>query len=253
MRQAEVILETKSLTKAFGALLAVTKADIEVLEGEFLAIIGPNGAGKTTLFNLISGALKPTSGEILFRGEAVSGLAQYEICQRGISRTFQITQIFPQLTVLENVRLSSQFKTRGKRRILGGKETLRETERKSEEMLRFFNLSDKAGDLAHSLSHGDQRLLELSMALVQEPELVLLDEPTAGLSVDETHQAVEFLKRISLEKEKTIVLVEHDMDVVFNLAHRIVVLNFGQIIAKGDREYIRNHRQVQEAYLGGLE
>ncbi len=253
MEQKDSFLEIKGLTKTFGALIAVNKVDMSVLKGELRAIIGPNGAGKTTLFNLISGTLKPTSGKILLNGEDIAPLPPYEICQRGIVRTFQITQIFPELTVLENVRLAVQFKQGGSFRIFGGEKVINETERKGEEILDFLGLSDIIQVTAAHLSHGNQRLLELSMALAQDPEILLLDERTAGLSVEETQKTVDVIKNISEKRKNTIFLVEHDMDVVFYIAERIVVLNFGEVIAEGSKEEIKQSEKVQTAYLGGLE
>lgn len=247
------VLQAKRLSKSFGALLAARNISMNVSKGEVVAVIGPNGAGKTTFFNLISGAIRPTSGEIWFKGESIFNLPPYEICQRGIVRTFQITQVFPRLSVLENVRLAAQFKRGGNFRIFGGKYTLKETRRKSEETLDFLGISHLSGVTADHLSHGDQRLLELSMALVQDPEILLLDEPTAGLSVAETHKTIEVLKNVFSKTNNTILLVEHDMEVVFNLASRIIVLNFGEIIAEGSKEEIQHNDEVQRAYLGGLE
>jgi len=248
-----VVLQTRGLSKSFGALIATKNVTMDVSKGEVVAVIGPNGAGKTTLFNLISGVIKPTSGEILFKGERISHLPAYEICQRGIVRTFQITQVFPGLTVLENIRLAAQFKQGGNFRIVGGKSVIRGTQKKSEEILDFLGISHLSDVTADHLSHGDQRLLELSMALVQDPEILLLDEPTAGLSVVETHKTVGVLKNVFGKSNTTVLLVEHDMEVVFNLASRIIVLNFGEIIAEGCKEDIQHNDEVQRAYLGGFE
>jgi branched-chain amino acid transport system ATP-binding protein len=251
--EKESILTTKGLVKAYGALLAVRGVDIHVSKGEFVAIIGPNGAGKTTLFNLLSGMARPTSGQILFKGEDISNLPPYEICTRGMVRTFQITQVFPHLTALENVRLAAQFKQGGNARIIGGKQIIKDTGKKGEEVLHFLGIGSLANLETAHLSHGDQRLVELGMAMVQDPELLLLDEPTAGLSVTETHETVEVLKNITTKRRNTVLLVEHDMDVVFNLASRIIVLNFGEVIAEGSGEDIKANEEVQRAYLGGVE
>lgn len=253
MDENQYALEIRGLTKSFGALMAVHHVDLRVPKGELRAIIGPNGAGKTTLFNLISGTLKATSGEILFKGEDIANLPPYEICKRGIVRTFQITHIFPELSVMENVRLAVQFKAGRSYRLFGGGRILAESTRKSEEILVSLDLSDIKDHTAVHLSHGDQRLLELAMALAQDPEILLLDEPTAGLSVEETHKTVELINEIAEKRENSIILVEHDMDVVFYVAERITVLNFGQVIAEGSKEDIQNNEKVQVAYLGGLE
>jgi branched-chain amino acid transport system ATP-binding protein len=251
--EKQLVLQTKDLTKAFGALFASKNISMSVFKGEVIAIIGPNGAGKTTFFNLISGIIKPTSGEIFFKGERISNLPAYEICQKGIVRTFQITQVFPRLTVLENISLAAQFKQGGNLLILGGKSFIRQSQRKGEEILDLLGISYLANFTADHLSHGDQRLLELSMALAQDPQILLLDEPTAGLSVGETHKTVEVLKNIFSKRKNTILLVEHDMEVVFHLASRIIVLNFGEVIAEGCKEDIQHNDAVQRAYLGGFE
>jgi len=251
--EKESILITKGLVKAYGALMAVRQVNMDVSKGEFLAIIGPNGAGKTTLFNLLSGTVKPTSGQILFKGEDISKLPPYKVCQRGMVRTFQITQVFPRLTALENVRLAAQFKQGGNSRFMGGKGMIKNLEDKGEEVLEFLGIGSLARFETAHLSHGDQRLVELGMAMVQDPDILLLDEPTAGLSVAETHETVKVLKSISSERRNTILLVEHDMEVVFNLASRIIVLNFGEVIAEGSKEDIKGNEEVQRAYLGGVE
>jgi branched-chain amino acid transport system ATP-binding protein len=250
MAETSPLLVTQQISKRFGALAAVNRVDFTVRRGELRAIIGPNGAGKTTFFNLLSGALKPTSGRIYFQGEEITGLPLYDICRRGIVRTFQITSIFPELTVLENVRIAQQARGGGNFRLLGGRRLLRDTERKAEEILEFVGLADRRHTVATHLSHGDQRLLELSMALVQDPQLLLLDEPTEGLSSEETQRAVEIIQEISAQKGFTILLVEHDMEVVFSAADTITVLHFGEIIAEGSPEEIKANEQVQLAYLG---
>jgi branched-chain amino acid transport system ATP-binding protein len=247
------LLETRGLGRAFGALHAVNGVDLAVASGELRAVIGPNGAGKTTLFHLISGLLPATSGRVLFRGEDVTALRAPARCRRGISRTFQITSIFPELSVAENVRLAVQLKGAGNFQLLGGRSLLERTEARARESLAFLGLLDRAGEPAATLPHGDQRLLEIAMALAQDPELLLLDEPTQGLSAEDTAAAVGVIRRIAKERRLTIVLVEHDMDVVFDLADRISVLHFGQLIADGTPAEIRANAEVQKAYLGGLE
>jgi branched-chain amino acid transport system ATP-binding protein len=218
---------------------------------ELKAIIGPNGAGKTTLFHLISGLLAPTAGRILFRGEDVSSLTAPARCRLGISRTFQITSIFPELSVLENVRIAVQLKGGGNFQLLGGAARLGVTSRRARESLDLLGLAARAGELAATLPHGDQRLLEIAMAIAQDPELLLLDEPTQGLSPEDTAATVAAIRQIASERRLTILLVEHDMDVVFDLAQRISVLHFGQLIADGTPEAIRANPEVQRAYLGG--
>jgi len=246
------LLETKGLGRAFGALNAVTDVSLAVTAGELRAVIGPNGAGKTTLFHLISGLLPATAGRVFFRGEDVTGLGAPARCRRGVSRTFQITSIFPELTVVENVRMAVQLKRGGNFRVLGGRALLAETEARARENLAFLGLGERAGEPAGTLPHGDQRLLEIAMAVAQEPELLLLDEPTQGLSPEDTAATVAVIRQIARDRRLTIVLVEHDMDVVFDLADRISVLHFGQLIAEGTPDQIRANVDVQTAYLGGL-
>ncbi len=247
------ILETRGLARAFGALQAVADLNLAVPPGELRAVIGPNGAGKTTLFHLISGLLPPTTGDVIFRGENVTALPAPARCRRGISRTFQITSIFPDLAVLENVRIAVQLKRGGNYRLAGGRALLDATEDRARESLAFLGLLGRADDPAATLPHGDQRLLEIAMALAQEPELLLLDEPTQGLSPEDTTAAVAVIRRIARDRRLTIILVEHDMDVVFDLADRISVLHFGQLIAEGTPDEIRANAEVQKAYLGGLD
>jgi branched-chain amino acid transport system ATP-binding protein len=245
------VLETRALGRAFGALQAVAGVSVSVQRGELRAVIGPNGAGKTTLFHLVSGLLAPTSGRVVFRGEDVTALPAPVRCRRGISRTFQLTSIFPELSVLENVRVAVQLKGGGNFRLLGGGTLLGESERQARESLATLGLLDRADVPAATLPHGDQRLLEIAMAVAQEPELLLLDEPTQGLSPEDTAATVDVIRRIARERRLTILLVEHDMDVVFDLAERISVLHFGQLIAEGTPDEIRANADVQKAYLGG--
>jgi branched-chain amino acid transport system ATP-binding protein len=246
------LLETRGLGRAFGALQAVAGVSLAVEPGEVRAIIGPNGAGKTTLFHLISGLLAPTAGRVLFRGDDVTALPAPARCRRGISRTFQITSIFPELTVLENVRIAIQLKAGGNFRLLGGRSLLFSTESRARASLEFLGLLDRADLPASTLPHGDQRLVEIAMALAQQPELLLVDEPTQGLSPEDTAAAVAVIRQIARERALTILLVEHDMDVVFNLADRISVLHLGQLIAEGSPAEIRANVEVQKAYLGGI-
>ena len=247
------ILEARRLGRSFGALHAVSNVDMAVEPGELRAIIGPNGAGKTTFFHLLSGVVRPTSGQVRFRGEDISALSAPARCRRGLSRTFQITSVFPELTALENVRMAIQARRGGNFRLFGGGALLAASERQAHDALAFLGIDRLARAPASTLSHGDQRLLEMAMALAQGPDVLLLDEPTQGLSPDETASAVEVVRRIWRERRLTVLLVEHDMDVVFGLAERITVLNFGSVIADGPPDEIRTHAEVQRAYLGGAE
>jgi branched-chain amino acid transport system ATP-binding protein len=247
------LLETRALSRAFGALQAVNRVDLAVEPGELRAVIGPNGAGKTTFFHLISGILRPSAGDVRFRGESVAALPVHARCRRGISRTFQITSLFPELTAVENVRLAIQAKGGGNTRLLGGRALLARTEARAREALAVVGLAERAAAPASTLPHGDQRLLEIAMALAQEPELLLLDEPTQGLAAEETAATAGLIKRIARERRLTILLVEHDMDVVFDVADRISVLHFGELIAEGSPAEIRRNAAVQKAYLGDVE
>jgi len=247
------LLETRGLGRAFGALQAVAGVSLTVQPEEVRAVIGPNGAGKTTLFHLISGLLAPTAGDVLFRGEDVTALPAPARCRRGISRTFQITSIFPELSVLENVRMAVQLRGGGNFRLVGGRATLEASERRARASLDALGLIDRAAEQATTLPHGDQRLLEIAMAVAQEPALLLLDEPTQGLSPEDTVATVAVIRQVARRQHLTILLVEHDMDVVFDLADRISVLHFGQLIAEGTPNEIRANVEVQRAYLGGAE
>jgi len=247
------MLEARGLGRAFGALQAVDGISLAVEPGELRAVIGPNGAGKTTLFHLISGLLAPTAGRVLFRGDDVTALAAPARCRRGISRTFQITSIFPELSVLENTRMAVQLKAGGNFRLVGGRSVLEASERRARASLEFLGLFNRANEPASTLPHGDQRLLEIAMAVAQEPELLLLDEPTQGLAPDDTAATVAVIRQVAREQKLTIILVEHDMDVVFDLADRISVLHFGRLIAEGTPAEIRANAEVQTAYLGGLD
>ncbi len=247
------ILETRGLSRSFDALEAVADVDFAVERGELRAIIGPNGAGKTTFFHLLSGVLRPTAGRVFFQEDEISALPAPARCRRGISRTFQITSIFPELTVLENVRIAIQAKGRGNFRLLGERSLLAASEGRARETLAFLRLGAQADRVASTLAHGDQRLVEIAMALAQEPEILLLDEPTQGLSPEETAATVAVIRQIASARNLTILLVEHDMDVVFNLADRISVLHVGRLIAEGSPSEIRGNAEVQTAYLGGLE
>ena len=247
------MLQTRGLGRAFGALQAVADVSFGVEPGELRAVIGPNGAGKTTLFHLISGLLAPSAGRVLFRGDDVTSLAAPARCRRGISRTFQITSIFPELSVLENTRIAVQLKAGGSFRLIGGHAVLDASERRARESLAFLGLADRADEPASTLPHGDQRLLEIAMAVAQEPALLLLDEPTQGLAPDDTAATVAVIRQVAHERKLTIILVEHDMDVVFDLADRISVLHFGRLIAEGTPAEIRASAEVQKAYLGGLD
>jgi branched-chain amino acid transport system ATP-binding protein len=246
------LLELDELTRRFGGLTAVDHVSMRVAKGEVRAVIGPNGAGKSTLFNLITGILAPSHGTVSFAGESVTGLSAPRICQRGIARTFQLTALFPEMSARENVRLAAQAREPRRWQFYGGRAVFETSSDRADAALERLGLSAIAHRPAGLLSHGDQRLLEVAMALAQEPQLLLLDEPTQGLSVEETAQAVETLSGLFADGRMTVLLVEHDMEVVFRLAHRITVLHRGAVIADGLPEAIKQDERVQGAYLGGL-
>ncbi len=244
------LLECKGLTRRFGALVAVDTVDMTVETGEIRAVIGPNGAGKSTLFNLITNVVRPSAGQVMFGGEDVTGMAVHEVAQRGIARTFQLCHIFPALTALENARIAAQARVPGRWRFLGGGQVLGRSAAHADEALERLGLARCADTPAGLLSHGDQRLLEVAMAIAQRPRLLMLDEPTQGLSLQETDRAVELLKSMLAGGDLSVILVEHDMEVVFRLADNITVLHRGRVIADGAPDAVRNNGDVRSAYLG---
>ena len=244
------LIELAGLTKRYGALTAVDDVSMQVSAGEIRAIIGPNGAGKTTLFHLITGITRPTAGRVHFAGHDITGLPAHTVCQRGLSRTFQLTSLFPEMSARENAMLAAQARSHRRWQPFGGAGVFAAARQAAEVALDQLGLIDVAGRSAGLLSHGDQRLLEVAMAMAQEPQVLLLDEPTQGLSVEETAQAVDTLARFLERSRVTALLVEHDMEVVFRLAHKITVLHRGAVIAAGTPAAVRADARVQEAYLG---
>jgi branched-chain amino acid transport system ATP-binding protein len=243
------MLQVEGVIKSFDDFIAVNGANLNVSKGEIVAVIGPNGAGKTTLFNLITGALKRDRGRIVFKGEDIGELPPYEICKKGISRSYQIVNIFPRLTVFENVQVAVLSYQRRSSNLFRPAQGIAVNETKS--ILESMGLSDKEKSIAGSLSHGDQKILEIAIALGNEPELLILDEPTAGMSPEETQATMELVKRLANQRGLTILFCEHDMDIVFSIAQSIMVMRHGQTIIQGSLEEVRNNKEVQEAYLGG--
>jgi len=243
-------LEVKNVTKNFGSLVAVRDVSLAVGAGELRAIIGPNGAGKTTFFNMISGFFRPTRGEVFFDGRDVTSLPAHKRVGLGMARTFQITEIFPELTVHENVRIGAEVAAGYRWRPWISRTEAAEVERKIEETLALVGLATKAKRRVGELAHGDQRAAEIAMALTLRPKLLLLDEPTAGMGDQETYEITQLVRRLHRESNFTIVLIEHDMRVVFHLADRITVLDQGKFLAEGTPQEIAANEAVQAAYLG---
>ena len=248
------LLELQKLTKSFGGLTAVGGLDMYVDEGEIVGLIGPNGAGKTTVFNAISGMSGPTAGKVIFKGEDITGLKPHSVAKKGLIRTFQVTTIFSELTVLENIRLGGHLISGisfwpAVLNTLKMRKREKELLNKAKELADFMGLGQWQYELAKNLSHGHQRALEMAIALVGEPELLLLDEPVAGMSVEET---VEMMKKIRAARDRgvTILLVEHDMKLVMDICTRITVLNFGEKLAEGNPKEICENKEVIAAYLG---
>jgi branched-chain amino acid transport system ATP-binding protein len=244
------VLEVTNVSKRFGSLVAVRGVSLSVKKGELRAIIGPNGAGKTTFFNLISGFFPPTTGTIAFEGRDITALPADQRVGLGMARTFQITEIFPELTVFENVRIGTEVAAGFRLRpwISGAERT--EIRRQVEETLELTGLSAKSDRLVGELAHGDQRAAEIAMALALRPRLLLLDEPTAGMGDQETYAITQLIRRLHHDSNFTIVLIEHDMRVVFHLADRITVLDQGNLLADGTPQEIAANEAVQAAYLG---
>jgi branched-chain amino acid transport system ATP-binding protein len=243
------LLRVDGVRRTFDALSALNGVSLDVASCERRAIIGPNGAGKTTLFNLITGALAPSAGRIVLDGVPIAGLAPHAIARLGISRSFQRNNVFPTLAVRENLRLAAAARTRGSYDLLGSVSRRREPLAKAEEMAAVVDLADRLDRPAGRLSYGEVRQLEIGIALATSPRLLLLDEPTAGMSPDETLRVTELLR--GLPRTITLLIIEHDMDVVFSLADRVTVLHGGEVLAEGTVDQVRADPRVYEVYLGG--
>ena len=246
------ILETQNLRKQFGGLVAVADISIQVEKGSTHSIIGPNGAGKTTYFNLLSGKYAPTSGTVIYKGENITTVPLHQRAHLGIGRSFQITNIFPNLTVLENVRLAAQAQSKVNFRFLRRADAYTDFISRALVVLELVGLRDLAGVPANVLPHGGKRKLELAILLAPDPELLLLDEPTAGMASEQVPQLLETIDNIRREGGKTIVLVEHNMSVVMGISDRISVMDRGQLLAEGTPAEIAENSTVQDVYLGKL-
>jgi len=244
-----LILEVERLSKNFGALAALNDVSFAVRRGEIFSVIGPNGAGKSTLFNVVSGLHGATAGRVLLDGKDVTGLAPEVINRRGLAKTFQITNVFGGISVYENVRVAAQSRAPRSGR-LSSLWRSADVDRQVHELLDAFGLASRRDEEARNLSHGEQRYLEICLALATEPRLLLLDEPTAGMTPGETKEATALIKKIAKARGLTLLLIEHDMSVVMGVSDRIAVLHFGEKIAEGPPDEIRNNARVIEAYLG---
>lgn len=251
-----VLLQTSGVSKVFGGLKAVSNFDIHIDKGELIGLIGPNGAGKTTAFNLLTGVYQPTTGTIDFNGKSLIGLKPHQITQRGIARTFQNIRLFSELSVLDNVKIAYGAHVRYSLlesvfRMGRYMKEEREITQKSMDLLKIFKLDDKADEVAKNLPYGAQRRLEIARALATKPQLLLLDEPAAGMNPQETHELMEMISWIRKEFALSILLIEHDMSLVMGICERIYVLEYGAIIASGTPDEIKNNKEVIRAYLGG--
>lgn len=243
------MLEVKNLHKNFGHIKVINGVNLDVPAGQHHAIIGPNGAGKTTLFHLFTGNYAPNGGQIIFNGKDITGLAPHKINRLGLARSFQITNVFPGLTVLENVRAVILSKHHIRFDLFRSVGKMARINQETLDILDQIGLTDKKANLAGELSYGQQRALEVGLTLASDPQMILLDEPTAGMSMDETREAVRLIDRVT--KGRTLIIIEHDMEVVFTLADIITVIYYGEVLASGSPDEIRGHPKVKEAYLGG--
>ena len=243
------MLKVESLTKTFGGFKAVNGANLEVKQGEIVAVIGPNGAGKTTLFNLITGILKPDSGTVTFLNENITGLPPYVVCKKGMSRSFQVVNVFQRRSVFENVQVSVLAREKKTWNLFTPSHKLLREE--TEQILESVGLTDKRDNISGALSHGDRKVLEIAIALGGNPRFLILDEPTAGMSLEETMRCIDLIKQLSEKMGLTILFCEHDMELVFSISNRIMVMVRGATIIQGTCEEVRCNQAVQDAYLGG--
>jgi len=250
MDSENFLLEIRGVTKRFGGLTALDNITYKVKEGEVRGIIGPNGAGKTTLFNVITGDLKPTTGRVFLKGEDITDLPPHLICKKGLSRTFQLTFVFPEMTVFESVWIGVNSREKYPWSPFHSAERVISVSEMAREICQLVGLWEKRDEFACNLSYGDQKILEIAMALSTQPLILLLDEPTQGVSPKETENIIEVIRKLS--KGMTIILIEHSMDVILHLCHIITVLNEGRVIADGPPQEISRNEEVQRVYLGDV-
>ena len=244
-----MILTTENLTKRFGGLIAVEDVNLSIEEGELRSVIGPNGAGKTTLFNLLTGLLEPSVGEIHFKGETITHEKPEARVKRGIARSFQITNIFPELSIRRNIRISLQNSAGYGRNFWSKVDENEELEERVNEIIDYIGITARPETTASTMSHGEKRLLEIALVIAQDPSIILLDEPAAGMSAEETREVVDLIR--SLNEDYTIMLIEHDIELVMELSDKITVLADGSVISEGHPEKVAADEGVQAAYLGG--
>ena len=249
---SEIIFETVALRKEFDALVAVDDVSMKVRANSLHAIIGPNGAGKTTFFNLLSGNLEPTSGQVIFKGRDITHQPVHRTIHYGIGRSFQITNIFPNLTVFENIRLAVQALGKDNFKFFRDVAAIGQYETRTWEVIEQVGLTDRASMLAKALPHGDQRKLELGMILAPDPEVLLLDEPTAGMAAEQVPEMIALIQEVQQAGSKTVMLVEHNMNVVMSVSDVVTVMHQGKVLAEGTPAEIAENETVQTAYLGGL-
>jgi branched-chain amino acid transport system ATP-binding protein len=249
LKRQGMFLSVEGIAKSFDGFFAVNRAELKVHKGEVAAIIGPNGAGKTTLMNLICGQLAPDRGKIVFKGQDITGLSPDRICRKGIGRSFQVVNIFPKLTVFECVQVAVLTRQKRAMDFFSSAEKLAVEE--TMDILDSVGLSDKSRIVSGALSHGDQKILEVAIALGSHPDLLVLDEPTAGMSLGETEKTMRLIQGLASKKGLSILFCEHDMGMVFSTAQTIMVMHQGCTIIQGSREEVRANKQVQQAYLGG--
>ncbi|MCB2189935.1 MAG: ABC transporter ATP-binding protein [Deltaproteobacteria bacterium] len=247
---SQVVLEARSLKKSFGALQVINDVNLRVSRGAIHSIIGPNGAGKTTLFNLLTGFLKASSGEVIYQGKNITDMHPFRIAKMGLARSFQITSVFPELTVHENVRVSAQATEKNPYNFLYNYKHLKGAKAKADAILESIGLFEQRDQICKNLSYGDRRVLDIGISQATDPEVVLLDEPLAGLQAADHERIVGLIQ--DMAKSMTVVLIDHNIDIVTSVSHIITVLNQGEVIAEGTPEEVQGNPKVQEAYLGGV-